>query len=77
MTILPLVNPDACVKALLKAGFYVSRQKGSHVQLRRDEPTPARTVPIPIGKKPLPRGTLRALIRQAGMTIDECVDLLD
>jgi predicted RNA binding protein YcfA (HicA-like mRNA interferase family) len=61
---------------LQKAGFYISRQKGSHVQMRRDEPQPARTVPVPVSKKPLPRGTLRSIIRQAGLTVDEFVKLL-
>ena len=77
MTSVPSVNPEACIKALQKAGFSISRQKGSHVQMRRDEPQPARTVPVPISQKPLPRGTLRSIIRQAGLTVDEFVELLD
>lgn len=77
MTGVPSINPEDCLKALQKAGFYVSRQKGSHVQMRRDQPPPARTVPVPISQKPLPRGTLRAIIRQAGLTVDEFVRLLD
>ena len=76
MSRLPSVNPQDCIKALEKAGFYVSRQRGSHVQMRRDEPQPARTVPVPVSKKPLPRGTLRGTIRQAGLTVDEFVALL-
>ncbi len=74
---LPSINPDECIKVLEQAGFFVSRQKGSHVQMRRNQPQPARTVPAPISKKPLPRGTLRAIIRQAGMTVEEFVALLD
>jgi len=63
--------------ALQRAGFYVARQKGSHVQMRRDDPPPARTVPVPMSKKPLPRGTLRAIIRLAGLTADEFITLLE
>jgi predicted RNA binding protein YcfA (HicA-like mRNA interferase family) len=77
MTRLPTVNPNDCIKALEKAGFYTSRHKGSHVQMRRNEPPPARTVPVPTGKKPLPHGTLRSIIRQAGLTVDEFIALLD
>jgi predicted RNA binding protein YcfA (HicA-like mRNA interferase family) len=77
MSRLPSVNPDACIKALEKAGFYMSRQRGSHVQMRRDSPLPARTIPVPVSKKPLPRGTLRSIIRQAGLTVDEFIALLD
>ncbi len=76
MTSLPTINPDECIKTLQKAGFYISRQKGSHIQMRRDEPQPARTVPIPISKKPLPRGTLRSIIRLAGLTVEEFIEFL-
>jgi predicted RNA binding protein YcfA (HicA-like mRNA interferase family) len=77
MNRLPTVNPDDCIKALQRAGFYISRQKGSHVQMRRDEPQPARTVPVPISKKPVPRGTLRSIINKAGLSVDEFIKLLD
>ena len=76
MSKLPLISPDDCIKVLMKAGFIVSRQRGSHVQMRRDTPQPARTIPVPISKKPLPCGTLRAIIRQAGLSVDEFIDLL-
>ena len=77
MTKFPTVSPETCIEALIRAGFYVSRQKGSHVQMRRDEPPPARTVPVPIGKNSLPRGTLNAIIRQAGLTREEFLELLE
>jgi len=76
MTPLPNIRPEDCIKALEKAGFYISRQRGSHVQMRRDTPQPARTVPVPVGKKTLPRGTLSSIIRQAGLTRDEFIELL-
>jgi len=76
MTPVPTINPDLCIKALQKAGFEIVRQKGSHVQMRRNVPEPARTVPVPVSKKPLPRGTLRSIIRQAGLTVEEFNTLL-
>lgn len=76
MSRLPSVDPADCIKALEKAGFVVARQRGSHVQMRRNNPQPARTVPVPVSKKPLPRGTLRSIIRQAGLTVDEFIELL-
>ncbi|CAG0966674.1 hypothetical protein ARNL5_01336 [Anaerolineae bacterium] len=76
MSELPSVNPEACIKALQRAGFYVARQKGSHVQMRRDSPPPARTVPVPVSRKPLPRGTLRAILKLAGLTVEEFLELL-
>lgn len=39
MSRLPSVNPDDCIKTLEKVGFYVSRQRGSHVQMRRNDAT--------------------------------------
>jgi len=74
---LPVVSPEQCVRALEKAGFQISRQRGSHIQMRRDEPPPARTVPVPVGKKTLPRGTLGSILRLAGLTREEFIALLD
>lgn len=77
MSRLPSVKPDDCIRALQRAGFHIARQRGSHVQMRRNDPQPARTVPVPTGKKTLPRGTLRAILRQAGLSVEEFADLLD
>lgn len=77
MSKLPSVSPDDCIRVLLKAGFSVSRQRGSHVQMRRNSPPPARTVPVPTGKRTLPRGTLNSIIRLAEMTRDEFLELLN
>ena len=74
MTPLPTVTGRECIKALEKAGYYVDRQKGSHVTMIRDDP--AGRVTVPDHRKDLKRGTLRAIIRQAGLTVDEFVELL-
>ena len=73
MSGLPKISGRDCVKALAKAGFYVKRQQGSHMILRRDEPFTQFVVP---DHKALDRGTLRAIIRQAGLSIDEFQKLL-
>jgi predicted RNA binding protein YcfA (HicA-like mRNA interferase family) len=62
-----------CVKALGKAGFYVVRQKGNHMILHRDEPSGRVVVP---DHHELDRGTLRAIIRSAGLTVEEFNDLV-
>ncbi|MCC6159992.1 MAG: type II toxin-antitoxin system HicA family toxin [Deltaproteobacteria bacterium] len=56
------------VRTLQKNGFRFRRQTGSHIILRRDEPPTMVTVPH---HKVLDRGTLRAIIRQSGLTVDE------
>lgn len=60
MNKLPVVSGRECVKALAKAGFYVRRQEGSHIILRRDAPFAQTTVP---DHKELDRGTLRGILR--------------
>lgn len=62
-----------CIQALERAGFHVHHQRGSHVVLKRDNPTARVVVPA---HKTLAAGTLRSIIRQAGLTVDEFVSLL-
>ncbi len=73
MSKLPIISGRDCVNALKKGGFYFKRQEGSHIILRRDEPFAQVVVP---DHKQLDKGTLRAIIRQAGLSIDELVRLL-
>ena len=72
MSGLPRISGRDCVKALAKRGFYVRRQEGSHIVLRRDDPFAQVVVP---DHKELDRGTLRAIIRQAGLSVTEFVNL--
>jgi predicted RNA binding protein YcfA (HicA-like mRNA interferase family) len=73
MSKLPVISGLVCVKALEKIGFVISRQKGSHIVLVREEPRATVSVP---DHKELDRGTLRAIIRQAGLSVDEFIELL-
>jgi len=73
---LPAVHGRSVVRALEKAGFIVVRTSGSHVRLVHTH-DPARQTTVPVHKgKDLPRGTLRDIIAQAGMTVDEFLELL-
>ncbi len=73
MSKLPVLSGKKCIKSLEKAGFYFKRQEGSHVTLRRDEPFCQLVVPL---HKELDRGTLRAIIRQAELSVNEFIKLL-
>lgn len=73
MSKLPLISSRECINALLKIEFYTSRQRGSHIILIRDEPYAKVVVPE---RRQLPKGTLRRIIRDAGLTVDEFVELL-
>jgi predicted RNA binding protein YcfA (HicA-like mRNA interferase family) len=73
---LPVVSGNRVIQALTKAGFEVNRIVGSHhVLVLPGDPT--RTVTVPVhADRDLKPGTLRSIIRQAGFTVDEFVDLL-
>ncbi len=73
MSKLPSISGRKCAKALYKAGFYLKRQEGSHMILRNDRPFVQVVVP---DHRELDRGTLRAIIRQAGLSVNEFVTLL-
>lgn len=73
MSKLPVISGAECVKALCKIGFEVYRQRGSHIVLIRKMPPAQTTIP---NHKELDRGTLRAIIRQTGLTVEEFVALL-
>lgn len=75
MSALPVVSGRDVVKALAKVGFVFDRQKGSHMILRQ-ETSPFRRLTVPDHNE-VAKGTLRSIIRQAGLTVDEFVDLLD
>ena len=73
MTRLPVVSGQECRRALGKAGFQFRRQEGSHMILRCDEPFGQ--VVVPDHKEP-DRGTLRAILRTAGISVESFQALL-
>jgi predicted RNA binding protein YcfA (HicA-like mRNA interferase family) len=73
MSKLPRVSGRDTVAALKKLGFYTRRQHGSHIILRRDTPFAQTVVP---DHRELDTGTLRAILRQTGISIDDFVKLL-
>jgi predicted RNA binding protein YcfA (HicA-like mRNA interferase family) len=73
MSKLPVISGIECVKALDRIGFMVDRRRGSHIILVREDPRT--TVSIPEHKE-LDRGTLRSIIRQVGLSVDEFIELL-
>ena len=73
---LPAVNGREMVRALERAGFEVVRISGSHHRLVHSADA-SRAVTIPVhGSKPLKRGTLQAILRQAHITVSELKNLL-
>lgn len=70
---LPGVSGREVVAALERCGFVVHHQTGSHVIMRQH--TEGRRTDVPLHRE-LKRGTLRAILRQAGLTVAELLDLL-
>ena len=71
---LPVVSGSEAVRAFRKIGYEFDEQHGSHIILRHDD-APHRRLSIP-NHKELAKGTLRALIREAGLTVEEFVGLV-
>ena len=71
---LPTISGRDCAKALGKIGYYLKRQHGSHMILRRDIPFSQVVVP---NHKELDRGTLRGIIRHVRLiSVEEFSRLL-
>jgi len=74
LTRLPALTGREVVKALGKIGYELDRQHGSHMILRHADP-PFRRLVVPDHKE-VRRGTLRAIIRQAGLSVSEFLELI-
>ena len=72
MNKLPVVSGKKLIKALLKIGYYVRDQEGSHIHLRHPFRKPL-TIP---NHKEIARGTLRKIIKDADLTVEEFRKLL-
>jgi predicted RNA binding protein YcfA (HicA-like mRNA interferase family) len=69
---LPLISGRELVRALCRLGYTVRDQKGSHIHLRH----PVRR-PLTVPDHPeIARGTLRVILRDAGLTAEELRDQL-
>lgn len=69
MSVLPRVSGREVVRALERIGYRQDRQRGSHIILRQDA-YPHRRLTVPDHRE-IAKGTLRAIIRESGLTVDE------
>ena len=74
MSQFPVLSGRQVVKALRKIGYEFDHQRGSHIVLRQTDP-PHRRLTVPDHDE-VAKGTLRAIVRQAGLTADEFKALL-
>ncbi|MDQ3333237.1 MAG: type II toxin-antitoxin system HicA family toxin [Planctomycetota bacterium] len=66
----PVLSGREAVRAFEQLGWQVIRQAGSHVILVKENHPATLSVP---DHKEVAKGTLRSLIRSAGLTVDEFV----
>lgn len=74
MSKLPAVSAREAVKAFQKVGYNFDHQTGGHIILRHRDP-PHRRLTIP-NHPEIAKGTLRTLLRQAGLTVEQFRPLL-
>lgn len=72
---LPALTGNEVINALEKVGFQVVRQKGSHVRMQHEDGRVV-TIPYHAGKN-IGRGLLRKILRDAELTREEFMALLD
>jgi predicted RNA binding protein YcfA (HicA-like mRNA interferase family) len=66
------IKPKELVNFLLKLGFHKIRQKGSHLRLSHPD---GRKVTIAVHNKPISKGTLTAILRQAKLSKEDLRNL--
>ena len=69
---LPRVSGADVIHALERAGFVFRSQRGSHRKIRHPD---GRTVIVPMHRELAP-GTLRSILKQAGLSVEQMRDLL-
>ncbi len=66
---IPPHKPREVIKKFKKLGYVIDHQKGSHVVLYNSELK--KIVVVPMHIKDMPKGTLLAIIKEAGLTKEE------
>jgi predicted RNA binding protein YcfA (HicA-like mRNA interferase family) len=74
MPALPIVKSREVVRAFEWAGFVFARQVGSH--MRYHHPDGRAVTIVDYGGGDYPRGTLRKLLRDAGLSVADFISLL-
>jgi predicted RNA binding protein YcfA (HicA-like mRNA interferase family) len=73
MSALPVLSGRKAVRAFEKLGWQVVRQRGSHIIMVKEGEIATLSIP---DHKEIAKGTLRSLVRTAGITVDEFANQL-
>lgn len=72
---LPVITPKKLIRALERSGFVFKRQTGSHrAYIHPDRPT--KIVTVAYHNKDLKKRTLKSILRQAELSVEELIKLL-
>jgi predicted RNA binding protein YcfA (HicA-like mRNA interferase family) len=67
------IKPLKLIKALQKAGFIEDGGRGSHVHLSHPD---GRWTQVAVHAKPIPVGTLHAILRQAEISVEALLEFI-
>ena len=68
---LPILNPREVIKILKQHGFYLDHSSGSHMVYYH--PINKRRVTVPFHRKDVPKGTLKSILKQAGIEKEDLI----
>ncbi|MFY9462715.1 MAG: type II toxin-antitoxin system HicA family toxin [Candidatus Sungiibacteriota bacterium] len=74
MSIIPILTPAHMLAILLRTGFKIIRQKGSHIRLAH--PITGRATTIAMHAKDFSRDLMMKILKQAGISIKDFLALL-
>ncbi|MBD3343726.1 MAG: addiction module toxin, HicA family [Chitinivibrionales bacterium] len=74
MSKLPAIKPRFAIRALKKAGYKIDHQTGSYVIL--EKPGHPSIITVPMHNIDLKKGTLKAILKQAGLSNDDFLNLI-
>lgn len=75
MSLLPILKSKEVIKILLKAGFKILRQSGSHIRLQHVL-NPARQTTVPLHNSDIPKWLLGKILKQAKINLKDFLSLL-
>ncbi|MEO6694341.1 MAG: type II toxin-antitoxin system HicA family toxin [Ignavibacteria bacterium] len=67
MSKIPVLRPKEIIRVLNRAGFIEIRSKGSHIHLKKED----KLVTVPMHNRDLKIKTLKSILRQSNLTIEE------
>ncbi|MCF8084566.1 MAG: type II toxin-antitoxin system HicA family toxin [Deltaproteobacteria bacterium] len=75
MTRIGSYSGEEVVRAFKRSGWHVARRKGSHVIMEKEGFDATPSIPVHKGKD-VKKGTLRNLIRDAELSVEECLKVI-